>query len=505
MALTGIATASPALGARVVNVEGSLDALVAKGAALEAADCAVLRRGALKALSDQTEVDVAAHVAAAVVPSLAAADPSACDRVRSFLRGIEQLQRDTAVTALELQAAAIDQEWPALDEQVWELELSLAGVTAALELASSSKQTLPASPSPAAAAAAAAADSPAAKSSTLLFATAMTLDVADAHFRDLTSSTPATVVQAAKGLVQLLEEYPSLVRLTSYELPALASALHLPTLAPAAARVLYLFSSDPFGMLIEHTEGVVAALATALVQSDEGLVPALRVLGRSLGEAGDRPAREIADTDGALPLIVRALSNPDTALDAACTLAFVTEHLSLVGRRVADIEGALPALVAALSARDEQLVRQAACCLSRIAAVGPDLAARILNTEGAVEGLTAAAPGLEEYHVAMGVNPAIEALEALARTAAAGAAVPRMVAALASGLSNSADDTQELFRGCLKSMELDRETAISALELAACAGAKRTAELRARVAEIVVEITAVTVALAAAVRGRKRC
>jgi len=119
--LNRMAAASPGLAACVVNAQGQVDALVAKGAALKPADCAVLRQGALKALSGHTNINVAAHVAAALAPSLAAADPEVRNSVRSFLRCMDQLTDGTAVSALRLQAAAVQREVAPLSGRVAQL------------------------------------------------------------------------------------------------------------------------------------------------------------------------------------------------------------------------------------------------------------------------------------------------------------------------------------------------------------------------------------------------
>jgi len=500
--LNHMAAAIPGLAARVVNVEGQVDALVAKGAALEPADCASLQQGALKALADHTHIDVAAHVAAALAPSLAAADPEVRDSVRSFLQGIEQLgTSSTAVRALELRAAAVQREVAPLSGRVAQLEPLLTSIRSALQPAVSSQQERPTLSPPAAAApalehAAAAIHGGTSPSPAGLRSTAALL-VSGLHSRD-----PAVVTAAAQALARLCEKAQGngvAVLRAEGALPALVAALKVESAAPAAAAVAgalaYTCRSADVPPVLE-TEGMMEALAAALVCFDGAVTPVLCALDACVSYEGVTAGLvdRVADTPGALARIVVALSDPRSACYAASLLMRIAcDHRSLA-RRIADTAGALPALVAAVGRRSTS--GDACLILKQIAGVGHDLAARILQTAGAIDALVAAARRPASHG-----RGSDDAHYALARIVACcfSVATARIVAALVPALVQEGQFWQRDARAFLKRVGFGKGAAVAELELAARVGAEQIAALRARAAELEVDATAATVELAAAV------
>jgi len=333
------------LAARVLRADGSLDALVAKGAALTAADCAALNCGALKQLSDHKIVGVPAHVAAAVAPSLAAADSAGRSNVRLFLCGISGFKKGALVDALELQASAVRSEVSALQGQAAELESLLASLTAALQ-PPVSNQLLSAAAAPAAAPAPAPppATDPvgAAVMSTVAAINNISMGQWPADLGPITSplvlglhsAAPTTAASAANALhllcgrafncSKLIVEAPGL-------LPALVAALGVEAAAPAAARTVDdVLSWRPIcdstvPSAIASTEGMVAALVTSLVQSEAAVGPAMSAL-RSLDSHGCQEVlQHVAATEGAVPALVATLLRTDTFAPAASTLQWLMD------------------------------------------------------------------------------------------------------------------------------------------------------------------------------------
>jgi len=238
------------------------------------------------------------------------------------------------------------------------------------------------------------------------------------------------VAHAAKGLVQLFEDDPSMLFFAPDALPGLAAALRVAAAAPAAARALELLDKSAFSVSLENTPGMLAALTTALVHFDDAVAPVLGPGGLLHVTTRKRMQWQ---APGALARIVRALSSPDTAEGAAWTLGGISGSTLSAAQRIANTEGALPALVAALSSSVEAIVFCAANTLADIA----------------------------------------EAIQA------AGAATTHIVAALAQAAAHPNFNKPKDVRVCLVSMRLDRAAAVAALEFAARSGAEQIAELRA--------------------------